>query len=92
MLNKALTDPSSIIGLARGKEELINQIDQVMKVSQNNAKAIAKSRLPSAPPGMEQTPYWTNLKRFAEGTESAKPTTIPSQSDIEAEINRRRGK
>lgn len=66
MLNKALTDPSSATGIARGKEELLNQIDKVLETSNINTRAIAKSRLPSPPPGMGETPYWKNLKRFAE--------------------------
>ena len=66
MLNKALTDPSGVMGMVRGKEELLNQIDKVLEISNTNTRAITKSRLPSPPPGMEDTPYWKGLKRFAE--------------------------
>ena len=66
MLNKALTDPSGVMGMVRGKEELLNQIDKILEVSNTNTRAITKSRLPSPPPGMEDTPYWKGLKRFAE--------------------------
>ena len=53
MLNKALTDPSGVMGMVRGKEELLNQIDKVLEISNTNTRAITKSRLPSPPPGME---------------------------------------
>ena len=88
MLNKALTDPSSAMGMVRGKEELLNQIDKVLETSNINTRAIAKSRLPSPPPGMENTPYWTGLKRFAEEG-APKASEIPDKSAIQAEIERR---
>jgi len=88
MLNKALTDPSSAMGMVRGKEELLNQIDKVLETSNINTRAIAKSRLPSPPPGMENTPYWTGLKRFAEEG-APKESAIPDKSAIQAEIERR---
>ena len=90
MLNKALTDPSGVMGMARGKEELLNQIDKILEVSNTNTRAITKSRLPSPPPGMEDTPYWKGLKRFAEESpqkEIATPETKTINGKTYQKIN-----
>ena len=89
MLNKALTDPSGVMGMARGKEELLNQIDKILEVSNTNTRAITKSRLPSPPPGMEDTPYWKGLKRFAEEAPQNQQVPNVSPNAIQAEIERR---
>lgn len=64
MLNKALTDPSGLMGAFKGKQELLNQIDKVLEIANANTKAIAKSRLPEAPPGLESAPFYKKTKRF----------------------------
>ena len=75
MLNKALTDPTSIRGAAVGKKQLVKQIDEMMRISDENTKAIIKSRKPAPPPGMENSPYWQNL-----GGETPKPQEPPANT------------
>ena len=77
MLNKALTDPTSIRGAAVGKKQLVKQIDEMLRISDENTKAIIKSRKPATPPGMENSPYWQNL-----GGEAPKPQGGSSVDDL----------
>ena len=65
MLKDALEDPTGFGGLIKGKDQIIKQIEELQATSNRNTQSIAKSRLPEPPPGMDSSPAWVKMRRFA---------------------------